>query len=119
MDLKPIPNRILKLLNIPTAFAFLPFVMNHLQPQVLKLLQGDNDTVEWARSEVNARADMLDDEMPNQESDIQSHLNLALLDVKDDLNSISSTDHTSDSLTSSASAENYLQWRCSHSSSFD
>ncbi|CAL9150869.1 probable receptor-like serine/threonine-protein kinase At5g57670 isoform X1 [Musa acuminata AAA Group] len=96
--------------------------LHHARPHitlVLKLLQGDNDTVEWARSEVNARADMLDDEMPNQESDIQSHLNLALLDVKDDLNSISSTDHTSDSLTSSASAENYLQWRCSHSSSFD
>ncbi|CAL9197806.1 unnamed protein product [Musa hybrid cultivar] len=96
--------------------------LHHARPHitlVLKLLQGDDDTVEWARSEVNARADMLDDEMPNQESDIQSHLNLALLDVKDDLNSISSTDHTSDSLISSASAENYLQWRCSHSSSFD
>ncbi|XP_065049232.1 protein kinase STUNTED-like [Musa acuminata AAA Group] len=96
--------------------------LHHARPHitlVLKLLQGDDDTVGWARSEVNARADMLDDEMPNQESDIQSHLNLALLDVKDDLNSISSTDHTSDSLTSSASAENYLQWRCSHSSSFD
>ncbi|CAL9774711.1 unnamed protein product [Musa acuminata subsp. burmannicoides] len=96
--------------------------LHHARPHitlVLKLLQGDDDTVEWARSEVNARADMLDDEMPNQESDIQSHLNLALLDVKDDLNSISCTDHTSDSLTSSASAENYLQWRCSRSSSFD
>ncbi|CAL9128054.1 unnamed protein product [Musa textilis] len=96
--------------------------LHHARPHitlVLKLLQGDDDAVEWARSEVNARADTLDDEMPNQESDIQSHLNLALLDVEDDLNSISSTDHTPDSLTSGTSAENYLQWRCSRSSSFD
>nr|XP_009404967.1 PREDICTED: probable receptor-like serine/threonine-protein kinase At5g57670 [Musa acuminata subsp. malaccensis] len=86
---------------------------------VLKLLQGDDDTVKWARSEVTTRADVLDDEMPNLESDIRSHLNLALLDVEDDSISVSSTDHTVDSLTVSTSVENYLQWRWSRSSSFD
>ncbi|RWW31521.1 hypothetical protein BHE74_00056303, partial [Ensete ventricosum] len=86
---------------------------------VLKLLQGDDDTVKWARSEVTSRADVLDDEMPNLESDIRSHLNLALLDVEDDSISVSSTDHTVDSLTVSTSVENYLQWRWSRSSSFD
>ncbi|CAL9120252.1 unnamed protein product [Musa textilis] len=86
---------------------------------VLKLLRGDDDTVKWARSEVTSRADVLDDEMPNLESDIRSHLNLALLDVEDDSISVSSTDHTVDSLTVSTSVENYLQWRWSRSSSFD
>lgn len=87
--------------------------------QVLKLLHGDDDATEWARSEVSSSADPLDDEMLNLEPDIRSHLNLALLDLEDDSNSVSSTDHTVDSLTVSTSVENYLQWRWSHSSSFD
>ncbi|WOK96407.1 putative receptor-like serine/threonine-protein kinase [Canna indica] len=92
------------------------------RPQIAlisKLLRGDDGTVEWARLEVSSRAEVLDDEMLNLESDIKSHLNLALLDVEDDSISVSSTDHTADSLTVSSSVENYLQWRWSRSSNFD
>lgn len=85
----------------------------------MKLLQGDNDAIEWARSQVKSPADPFDDEMFNLQSDIQSHLNLALVDVEDDSVSVSSTDHIVDSLTVSTSVENYLRWRCSRSSSFD
>ncbi|XP_042412052.1 probable receptor-like protein kinase At2g42960 [Zingiber officinale] len=78
---------------------------------VLKLLRGDDDAVKCARSEVSSHSDTADDELFNLESDIRSHLALALLDVEDDTNSVSST--------MSTSVEDYLQWRWSCSSSFN
>ncbi|XP_021636603.2 protein kinase STUNTED isoform X2 [Hevea brasiliensis] len=80
---------------------------------VLKLLQGDAEVMKWARLQVNAaeEPDMLDDEACPR-SNLQSHLNLALLDVEDDSLSVSSIEQT-------VSLEDYLQGRCSRSSSFD
>nr|DAD39801.1 TPA_asm: hypothetical protein HUJ06_014124 [Nelumbo nucifera] len=80
---------------------------------VLKLLQGDAEISKWARMQVDAseQFDTLDDEAvppPN----IQSHLNVALLDVEDDSLSISSSEQ-------SVPLEDYLQGRWSRSSSFD
>ncbi|EEF42091.1 protein kinase STUNTED [Ricinus communis] len=80
---------------------------------VLKLLHGDAEVTKWARLQVNKveESDMLDDETCPR-SNIQSHLNLAFLDVEDDSLSISSIEQT-------VSLEDYLQGRCSRSSSFD
>ncbi|KAJ0026406.1 hypothetical protein Pint_08089 [Pistacia integerrima] len=80
---------------------------------VLKLLQGDTDVTKWARLQVNAseESDMLDDEACPR-SNLQSHLNLALLDVENDSFSMSSIEQ-------SVSLEDYLQGRWSRSSSFD
>ncbi|PIA28503.1 hypothetical protein AQUCO_06900046v1 [Aquilegia coerulea] len=80
---------------------------------VLKLLQGDVEVTKWARQQILTSEEFsgLDDESlptPN----IQSHLNLALLDVEDDSLSISSSEQ-------GLSLENYLLGRCSRSSSFD
>ncbi|XP_042408496.1 inactive protein kinase SELMODRAFT_444075-like [Zingiber officinale] len=74
---------------------------------VLKLLQGDNEVVECARAEVSSHFDVEGDEIFNLESDIRSHLTLALLDVDNGTNSVSST--------ASTSVENYLQWTWSRS----
>lgn len=66
----------------------------------------------WARQQVGApeELDLIDGEaFPNN---IQSHLNLALLDVDDDTLSISSTEQT-------VSIEDYLHGRWSRTSSFD
>lgn len=84
-----------------------------IQFQVLKLLQGDVDVTKWARQQINALegCNTLDDEVCTR-SDIQSHLNLALLDVDDDSLSLSSIEQ-------SISLEDYLQGRWSRSSSFD
>ncbi|KAH9757224.1 protein kinase domain-containing protein [Citrus sinensis] len=80
---------------------------------VLKLLRGDADVTKWARLQVNAseESEMLDDESCPR-SNLQSHLNLALLDVEDDSFSMSSIEQ-------SVSLEDYLQGRWSRSSSFD
>ncbi|KAJ0040409.1 hypothetical protein Pint_27409 [Pistacia integerrima] len=78
----------------------------------LKLLQGDEEETMWARQQGGApeELDLIDGEaFPNN---IQSHLNLALLDVDDDTLSISSTEQT-------VSIEDYLQGRWSRTSSFD
>ncbi|KAF5182931.1 Receptor-like kinase lip2 [Thalictrum thalictroides] len=80
---------------------------------VLKLLKGDVEVTKWARQQILTSEEFggVDDESlppPN----IQSHLNLALLDVEDDSLSISSSEQ-------GLSLENYLQGRCSRSSSFD
>ncbi|CAK9152038.1 unnamed protein product [Ilex paraguariensis] len=91
---------------------------------VLKLLQGDVEVTNWARLQVNASegsdamlqanalegSDAVDDEAFSR-SNLQSHLNLALLDVEEVL-SISSIEQ-------SISLEDYLQGRWSRSSSFD
>ncbi|CAL9056206.1 unnamed protein product [Musa banksii] len=85
---------------------------------VLKLLQGDNDDVlRWARSQVSTSEELegLDDEAAvfQSNSNIQSHINLALQDIDDDSMSISSTERPN------MSWEEYLQGRWSRSSSFD
>lgn len=86
--------------------------------QVLRLLQGDNDDVlRWARSQVSTSEELegLDDEAAvfQSNSNIQSHINLALQDIDDDSMSISSTERPN------MSWEEYLQGRWSRSSSFD
>ncbi|XP_022939108.1 uncharacterized protein LOC111445110 isoform X1 [Cucurbita moschata] len=80
---------------------------------VVKLLQGDVDVTKWARQQMNGVGDCntVDDEVCPR-SDIQSHLNVALLDVDDDSLSLSSVEQ-------SISLEEYLQGRWSRSSSFD
>ncbi|KAK2659414.1 hypothetical protein Ddye_005947 [Dipteronia dyeriana] len=80
---------------------------------VVKLLQGDTDVTKWARLQVNASegSEMVDDEACPR-SNLQSHLNVALLDVDDDSFSMSS-------IEASVSIESYLQGRWSRSSSFD
>ncbi|CAK8567946.1 unnamed protein product [Lathyrus sativus] len=86
-----------------------------LRPQIrviLKLLHGDEEVTRWAEQEVCAPEthDGFDEEpVP---TNIQSHLNLALLDLEDDAVSISSTEQT-------VSLEDYLQGRWSRCSSFD
>lgn len=84
---------------------------NHcLVIQVLKLLLGDMEIIQWAKQQVSA---MEGQEVGGESfpSNIQSHLNLALLDLEDDSLSISSTEQ-------SISLEDYLQGRWSRSSSF-
>ncbi|KAL7155825.1 hypothetical protein ABFS83_03G101600 [Erythranthe nasuta] len=85
---------------------------------VLKLLEGDEEVVKWARLQVNAShevceegIDAIDEEIFSK-SNLQSHLNLALLGVDEDSLSISSIEQ-------SVSLEDYLRGRWSRSSSFD
>ncbi|XP_047072060.1 uncharacterized protein LOC124681157 [Lolium rigidum] len=78
---------------------------------VLKLLEGDDETIHWARSQACAGSDGSDEEAVTPGSKMQSHLNLALLGVEeDDVLSQCSTEQTADT-----SADDY--W--SRSSSFD
>ncbi|KAF5749068.1 L-type lectin-domain containing receptor kinase II.1-like [Tripterygium wilfordii] len=80
---------------------------------VSKLLQGDDEVTKWARVQVSAieESDMIDGKACPP-SNLQSHLNVALLDMDDDSLSMSSLEH-------SISLEDYLQGRWSRSSSFD
>ncbi|XP_009362341.2 protein kinase STUNTED-like isoform X3 [Pyrus x bretschneideri] len=80
---------------------------------IVKLLQGDADVTKWARLQVHAveESDVLENETCPH-SNLQSHLNLALLDVEDDSLSMSSIEQT-------VSLEDYLKGRWSRSSSFD
>ncbi|CAO2834237.1 unnamed protein product [Amaranthus hypochondriacus] len=80
---------------------------------ILKLLQGDTDSLKWARLQVNAseNVDRLDEDgFPR--IDLHSHLSLALQDVEDDSLSMSSIEQH-------VSLEEYLRGRWSRSSSFD
>lgn len=79
--------------------------------QILKLLHGDAEVTRWAEQEVRASQELdgCDGELVS--TNIQSHLNLALLDLEDDSDSISSTEQT-------VSLEDYLRGRWSGSSSF-
>ncbi|GFZ09828.1 kinase with adenine nucleotide alpha hydrolases-like domain-containing protein [Actinidia rufa] len=80
---------------------------------ILKLLQGDSEVITWARLQVHALEgpDLLDNETFSR-SDLQSHLNVALLGLDEDSLSMSSIER-------SVSLEDYLQGRWSRSSSFD
>ncbi|XP_068652126.1 protein kinase STUNTED-like isoform X2 [Aristolochia californica] len=96
----------------------------HCRPHmglILKLLQGDEEVTKWAKLQINYSAekfDGMDDEL-TPASNIQSHLNVALLNVEDDSLSISSTEPTVHYLTANKSWEDYLQGRWSPPSSFD
>ncbi|KAK3148807.1 hypothetical protein QOZ80_3AG0208960 [Eleusine coracana subsp. coracana] len=80
--------------------------------QVVQLLQGDDETIDWARSQVTACFDGSDEEVAPANPNMQSHLSLALLGVDDEtLSHCSSTERTVDT-----SAEDGY-W--SRSSSFD
>ncbi|GJN13645.1 hypothetical protein PR202_gb00370 [Eleusine coracana subsp. coracana] len=83
---------------------------------VLKLLTGDGEAVKWAKSQIGVAVD--DDECgvanSPDKSDIQSYINLALLD-DDDAGSVSSVDF----LGANMSLEEYMKGRWSRSSSFD
>ncbi|KAI7730287.1 hypothetical protein M8C21_003029 [Ambrosia artemisiifolia] len=76
---------------------------------VLKVLHGDAEVTKWARLEVGSDARV---QVSEEESNIRSHLNLALLDVEDSSLSMSSVEE-------SVSLEDYLRGRWSRSSSFD
>lgn len=80
--------------------------------QILKLLHGDEEVIRWAEQEVIAPQELDGCDEEPVPTNIQSHLNLALLDLEDDTVSISSTEQ-------SVSLEDYLQGRWSRSSSFD
>lgn len=86
----------------------------------MKLLQGDDEVTKWARFQLSASEefDRLDDEA-YPDPNIQSHLNLALLDVEDDSLSVSSIEPGLNYLTAHKSLEDYLQGRWSRSSSLD
>uniref|UniRef100_A0A0D3HS25 Protein kinase domain-containing protein n=1 Tax=Oryza barthii TaxID=65489 RepID=A0A0D3HS25_9ORYZ len=85
---------------------------------VLKLLDGDGDAVRWARSQAGLSAgDDTDDGdgASPEKKDIQSYINLALLD--DDSASVSSGG--GDFTAANVSLEEYMKGRWSRSSSFD
>lgn len=66
--------------------------------QVLKLLEGDDETVQWARSQMCAGSDVSDEEAATPRSNMQSYLNLALLGVDEEEDALSrcSTERTAD-----------------------
>ncbi|XP_038997878.1 probable receptor-like serine/threonine-protein kinase At5g57670 isoform X2 [Hibiscus syriacus] len=85
-----------------------------MRPQVsliVKLLQGDQEVTNWAQQQVkeSEEVDIADDEL--YPTNMECHLNLALLDLEDDSLSTSSNEQ-------SFQIEDYLQKRWSHSSSF-
>lgn len=100
---------------------------SHYRPcmnQILKLLQGEDDITDWAWCQNTMIKDTdtsdEDDIAVNQEGhDIQPHLTLAMLGVDDDMESLSSMDHSIGILQANNSLEDYLQCRYSNSSSFD
>lgn len=85
---------------------------------VLKLLDGDNDILKWARSQVGLSYESDGDEgvvtPPENNTNIQSYINLAF-DVDDDSACVSSNDF----ITANTSLEEYIRGRWSRSSSFD
>lgn len=80
--------------------------------QVLKLLQGDEEAANWAKEQVSASEELDSIDGEASPTNIQSHLNLALLDLDDDSVSAGSTQQI-------ISVEDYLQGRWSRTSSFD
>lgn len=80
--------------------------------QVLKLLQGDEEAANWAKEQVSASEELDSIDGEASPTNIQSHLNLALLDLDDDSVSAGSTQRI-------ISVEDYLQGRWSRTSSFD
>lgn len=79
---------------------------------VLKLLQGDPAVVEWTRQETKTCEDLNVIYREQSATDIQSFINLALLNLEEDSASTSSTEQN-------ISVEDYLAGRWSRSSSFN
>ncbi|KAL4566192.1 hypothetical protein LXL04_030303 [Taraxacum kok-saghyz] len=84
---------------------------------VVKILGGDEEVMMWARLEVDTTGGsdgrvQVAEEEGFSDSNLRSHLNLALLDVEDSSLSMSSVEE-------SVSLEDYLRGRWSRSSSFD
>lgn len=79
---------------------------------VLKLLQGDEEATNWVKEQVSASEELDSIDGEASPTSIQSHLNLALLDLDDDSVSAGSTQQI-------ISVEDYLQGRWSRTSSFD
>lgn len=79
---------------------------------VLKLLRGDSEVIEWARQEADCAEDVNSTNGEQSATDIQSFINLALLDLEDETASTSSVEQN-------VSVEDYLGSRWSRSSSFD
>ncbi|KAK8673716.1 hypothetical protein V6N13_112033 [Hibiscus sabdariffa] len=85
-----------------------------MRPQInliLKLLQGDQEATNWAQLQIreSEEVDIAEEEL--YPTNMESHLNLALLDLEDDSLSGSSNEQ-------SFQIEDYLQKRWSRSSSF-
>lgn len=88
----------------------------------MKLIKGDDEAVKWAKLELGSSIlfDDMDDEAKIRNLNIQSHINLALLGVEDEVAlSTSSRAQSSDFTTSNISLEEYLKERWSHSLSFN
>ncbi|XP_062183271.1 protein kinase STUNTED-like [Phragmites australis] len=87
---------------------------------VLKLLEGGNDILKWARSQIGLSCEsdgdggVMTPPALGSNTNIQSYINLAF-DVDDDSTSVSSNDF----ITANMSLEEYLRGRWSRSSSFD
>ncbi|CAA0808936.1 Protein kinase protein with adenine nucleotide alpha hydrolases-like domain [Striga hermonthica] len=79
---------------------------------VLKLLQRDQEAVNWARQEIRGSDELNGVHGEESTTKVQYFLNLALLDLEDDSASVSSTEQN-------ISVEDYLRGRWSHSSSFN
>lgn len=80
--------------------------------RIMKLLKGDDEAVMWAKVELGASMapDDMDDESATKYSNIQSHINLALLGIHEDDNlSLSSRAHSFGLATSETSLEEYLK----------
>ena len=80
--------------------------------QIFKLLQGDEEVIRWAKQEVSGPEELDSFDGEPVPINIQSHLNLALLDLEDDTVSVSSTEQHC------VSMEDYLQGRWSRTPSF-
>ncbi|CAH9127938.1 unnamed protein product [Cuscuta epithymum] len=80
---------------------------------VVKLLQGEEEAIDWARQQVNGSEEVdADDEQQPPPANIQSFINLALQNLDSDSLSSCSSDHN-------ISVEDYLCGRYSRSSSFE
>ncbi|XP_009130425.1 proline-rich receptor-like protein kinase PERK13 isoform X1 [Brassica rapa] len=75
---------------------------------VVKILQGDEEATEWGKQQVRASEDAT-----AYLTNIESHINLALLDLEDDAASDSSPE------ANSISVEDYLKGRWSRTASFN
>lgn len=84
--------------------------------QILKLLQGDEDVMEWAQSEVSVlkESDNEDEEAYTVPSVHPHQIDLALFEADDDKTSLSSIEQNNQH-----SMEDYLRGRWSRSSSLD
>ncbi|KAI4378826.1 hypothetical protein MLD38_016254 [Melastoma candidum] len=79
---------------------------------ILKLLQGDEEVIDWARQQIILAADLDDMDGEDSPKSIQGHLNIALQGLEDDDISASSSER-------STLSGSYLERRWSRSSSFE